>query len=44
MALVGITGLKKILVASYQRVAGGQFGSKMKAFDTEEEAKEFLAG
>jgi hypothetical protein len=37
-AIVGITGVKALLLRSYNLVSGG----KLKAFGTEEEAKEYL--
>lgn len=37
-AVVGITGIKKILLNAYNTVTGGKY----KAFETEEEAKEYL--
>jgi hypothetical protein len=37
-AIVGITGVKVLLLKSYNLVSGG----KLKAFKTEEEAKEYL--
>ena len=37
-AVVGVTGAKKVLLNGYNALTGG----KMKAFETEEEAKEFL--
>ncbi len=44
IALVGINGLKKILVDGYMRVAGSRFGDSMKVCESEEEAKRYLAG
>lgn len=37
-AIVGISGVKALLLRSYNSVSG----KKLKAFDTEEEAKEYL--
>lgn len=37
-AIVGISGVKALLLRSYNSVAG----AKLKAFETEEEAKEYL--
>ncbi len=37
-AIVGITGAKRVLLTGYNRLLGG----KMKPFDTEEEAKNYL--
>lgn len=39
-AIVGITGAKKVLLLGYNRILGG----KMKPFDNEQDAKEYLIG
>jgi len=37
-AVLGVTGIKKVLLNAYNMVAG----EKLRAFDSEEEAKEYL--
>lgn len=43
LALVGITGLKKVLIDGYLWMVGNRFG-EMKLCDTVEAAREYLAG
>lgn len=42
LALLGIRGLKKVLVDGFLHLAGSEFIEKAKLFETEDQAKEYL--